>query len=73
MLTEHKEVDVRTQVNVYLGRSTSESRTVPRTCGASSPSEFVIIKDDKRIYAVCNKNCLESVSLENNKKSEYAT
>ena len=51
----------------YLCRGTSETCRISSAGRASSPRDFVIIKNDKRMSSVCNQNRLESVSLEGNK------
>ena len=42
---------------------TSETCGISPAGRTSSPRDFVIIKNDKRMSSVCNQNRLESVSL----------
>ena len=59
----------------YLCRDSSESGAVASTCSASSPHEFVIMKNPKIVSSVRYQNHLKCVVLDNkiNIKSVIAT
>ena len=49
---------------IYLGRCTSETCFVSSAGRPSSPRDFTVIENDKRMSSVCNQDSLECVSLE---------